>query len=176
MSRIGKLPVKLQGTQAQIAGRKLTIKGAKGELSFNVPEGISFKHENDEITFTPNDKSKRARTLWGTARALTNNMVKGVKEGFSVTLELQGVGYRASVQNGVLAMTLGFSHEIRIAIPKSLTVTCPSQTEITISGADKQMVGQFAAEARELRKPEPYKGKGVRRKGEYVRRKEGKKK
>jgi large subunit ribosomal protein L6 len=176
MSRIGKLPVKLQGSTAQIAGRKLTIKGAKGELSFNVPDSISFKHENDEIVFTPNDNSKKARTLWGTSRALTNNRVKGVKEGFSVTLELQGVGYRASVQNGILNITLGFSHEIRIAIPKSLTVTCPTQTEILISGADKQMVGQFAAETRELRKPEPYKGKGVRRKGEFVRRKEGKKK
>ena len=176
MSRIGKLPVKLQGAQAQIQGRKLTIKGPKGELSFNIPEQVAFKQENDQIVFSPADNSKRARTLWGTARAITNNLVKGVKDGFSLSLELQGVGYRASVQGQILSLTLGFSHEIKIAIPKGLTIACPSQTEISITGADKQMVGQFAAEVRSLRKPEPYKGKGVRRKGEYVRRKEGKKK
>ncbi len=166
----------MQGAQTQVEGRKITVKGAKGELSFNVPELVDFKHENDEIVFTPVNESKQARALWGTARATTNNMVKGVKDGFSVGLDLVGVGYRASIQNNILSLTLGYSHEIKVAVAKGLTVTCPAATEVLITGADKQLVGQFAAELRSLRKPEPYKGKGVKRKGEYIRRKEGKKK
>lgn len=176
MSRAGKYPLSVKGAQVNISGQKITVKGPKGELSFNVPEVVEFKHANDEIVFTPKNQENKTRAQWGTARRIVGNMVKGVTEGFVVNLEMVGTGYRASVQGQLLSLSLGFSHEIKFGLPKTISVKCPTQTEIEVSGADKQLVGQIAAEIRSFRKPEPYKGKGVKRKGEFVRRKEGKKK
>jgi len=176
MSRAGKYPLSVKGATISVAGQKITVKGPKGELFFNVPEAVEFKHANDEITFSPKNGENQTRALWGTARRVVGNMVKGVTEGFIVNLEMTGTGYRANVQGQLLSLSLGYSHEIKIGLPKTITAKCPSQTEIEISGADKQLVGQIAAEIRSYRPPEPYKGKGVKRKGEFVRRKEGKKK
>ena len=176
MSRVGKLPIKTAGVQVKLEGQAVTVKGPKGELNFNLHRLVTASFANDEIVLKPESKSKDAVMQWGTARAVINNMVKGVKDGYTVTLDMQGTGYRASVQNNLLSISVGYSHEIKFALPKGITAACPAQTEIVISGADKQMVGQIAAEIRAFRKPEPYKGKGIRRRGEYVRRKEGKKK
>jgi len=176
MSRAGKYPLSVKGATVAIAGRKITVKGPKGELSFNVPDVVEFKHANDEIVFSPTNSENRTRAMWGTARRVVGNMVKGVTEGFVVNLEMTGTGYRANVQGQLLSLSLGYSHDIKIGLPKTITAKCPTQTEIEISGVDKQLVGQIAAEIRSYRKPEPYKGKGVKRRGEFVRRKEGKKK
>lgn len=176
MSRAGKYPISVKGVQVAIAGQKVTVSGAKGELSFEVPEVVEVKHANDEIAFAPRNAESKTRALWGTSRRVVGNMVKGVTEGFKVEMELFGTGYRAAAQGNLLNLFLGYSHEIKFALPAGVQVATPTQTEIIITGADKQLVGQVAAEIRELRKPEPYKGKGVKRKGEYVRRKEGKKK
>lgn len=176
MSRAGKYPLSTKGAQITVADRKITVKGPKGELSFEVPSVVEFKHANDELVFTPKNSENKTRAQWGTARRVVGNMVKGVTEGFVVNLEMFGTGYRANIQGQVLSLSLGYSHEIKFGLPKTITAKCPTQTEIEISGADKQLVGQIAAEIRSYRKPEPYKGKGVKRKGEYVRRKEGKKK
>lgn len=176
MSRVGKLPIKTAGAQVKLEGQVVTIKGPKGELNFKLHRLVTAKFANDEIALTPESKSKDARMQWGTARATINNMVKGVKDGYTVKLIMQGTGYRSNVQGNILSISVGYSHEIKFGLPKGITAVCPVPTEIVISGADKQMVGQIAAEIRAFRKPEPYKGKGVRREGEYVRRKEGKKK
>ncbi len=179
MSKVGKNPVAiLEGVSAEISGQELKIKGPQGELSFTVPREVNFEHDNDnsQLVFSPANDSKEARALWGTARSHVNNMVQGVKEGFKIELILKGTGYRAKLNGQFVDLSLGYSHDIKFAIPSDLKVEVPSQTEIIISGVDKQKVGQIAAEIRSYRKPEPYKGKGVHRKGDFVRRKEGKKK
>ncbi|TDI59663.1 MAG: 50S ribosomal protein L6 [Alphaproteobacteria bacterium] len=177
MSRIGKKPVSVpQGVSVDLQGRDLKVKGPKGELEMILVEEVLAKLENDEIIVTPRDNSQRSRSMWGMQRTLIENLIAGVAEGFSRGLEIQGVGYRAAVQGNTLTMQLGFSHEVKMDIPEGIEVKCPTQTEINVSGNSKQRVGQFAAEIREWRKPEPYKGKGIRYKGEYVFRKEGKKK
>jgi large subunit ribosomal protein L6 len=177
MSRIGKKPVALpQGVTADLQGRDLKVKGPKGELEMVFVDEVLAELENDAITVTPRDKTKRSRSMWGMQRTMVENLFQGVTEGFSVALEIQGVGYRAAVQGKKLNLQLGFSHDVNMDIPEGLDVKCPTPTDIEISGNDKQQVGQFAAEVRSWRKPEPYKGKGIRYKGEYIFRKEGKKK
>ena len=178
MSRVGKYPVTVpQGVTVQIAGRHLIAKGKKGELSLDLSDDVDVKQEGNLITVSPRSGSKRARTLWGTSRANINNMVKGVADGFNKRLEIQGVGYRAAVEgNKTLVLQLGFSHEVRYPIPQGIEIKTPQPTVIEIAGADRQRVGQTAAVIRAFRKPEPYKGKGIRYTGEFIIRKEGKKK
>lgn len=179
MSRIGKNPVTLlDGVSAEINGRDIKVKGPLGELSFKLPKLVTVEHDNDnkQLVFAPVDESKEAQALWGTTRSCIDSMVTGVKEGFKIELVLIGTGYRAKVNGNYLDLFLGYSHDIKFAIPKEVKIETPSQTEIIVSGNDKQLVGQIAAEIRSYRKPEPYKGKGVHRKGEFNRRKEGKKK
>lgn len=178
MSRVGKNPVALEGVELNLEGQNITVKGPLGELSFKSPKQVKVSHDNDNNTlvFEPVSQSKEARSLWGTVRARVQNMVTGVKDGYKIELELKGVGYRAKLNGKYLDLFLGYSHNIKFAVPESVTIVTPTQTEIIVSGADKQMVGQIAAEIRSFRKPEPYKGKGVHRKGDFVRRKEGKKK
>ncbi|MGB0662977.1 MAG: 50S ribosomal protein L6 [Pontibacterium sp.] len=177
MSRIAKSPIALpSGVELKIAGQSVNVKGAKGQMSFDVHPSVEIKQAEEGLTFAPRDGSKQALALSGTSRALINNMVVGVSQGFQKTLLLQGVGYRASVSGKVLNLTLGFSHPIEYQLPEGITAECTSQTTVVISGIDKQVVGQVAAEVRGFRPPEPYKGKGVRYADEYVRRKEAKKK
>ena len=176
MSRIGKLPV--EGGKATLSFNDgvLTAKGPKGELVLDVVEDVTVEFENNAVTFKPRDESKRARAMWGTMRARAQNMVVGVTEGFEKELELVGVGYRAQMQGKDVKLSLGFSHDVVYEAPEGITLTSTKPTEVKISGADKQAVGQVAAEIRKYRPPEPYKGKGIRYAGEQVRRKEGKKK
>jgi large subunit ribosomal protein L6 len=177
MSRIGKKPVALPaGVTVRVEDGKVIVKGAKGELSMRTFDLIDYKIEGDEVHVVPVDKSKQARQFWGMQRTLVQNLVDGVSEGFSKTLEITGVGYRAQAQGKKIKLQLGFSHDVDLDVPEGLEVKTPDQTTIEISGIDKQKVGQFAAEIREWRKPEPYKGKGVKYRGEYIFRKEGKKK
>lgn len=178
MSRVGKYPVIVpEGVNVAVADGMVTAKGKLGELSHSYDAAhIDVKVDGNHIVVTPKSDAKEARALWGTTRANINVIVKGVSEGFTKELELIGVGYKARVEGSKLIMSLGFSHDVVVETPKGLKVTCASPTQISISGADKQLVGQMAAELREFRKPEPYKGKGVKYSGEYVRRKEGKKK
>jgi large subunit ribosomal protein L6 len=177
MSRIGKKPVVVpQGITATVEGRTVRVKGPKGELQADLVEQVTVKLENGEIVVQPIDKSKTARSMWGLSRTLVANMVEGVSTGFSRTLEIQGVGFRAAVQGSKLQLNLGYSHDVAYAIPDGITIVTPRPTEIVVSGIDRQRVGQVAAEIRAWRKPEPYKGKGVRYRGEYIFRKEGKKK
>ncbi|MCI0431815.1 MAG: 50S ribosomal protein L6 [Rhodospirillales bacterium] len=177
MSRVGKNPVAVpSGVTVEIANRILKAKGKLGELSLKLGDDVEAKLEGDKVVVTPRSDSKRARTLWGTTRALVNNMVAGVSTGFSKTLEISGVGYRAQVQGRNLQLQLGFSHDVVYPIPDGVTIKCEKPTQIAISGADRQRVGQVAAEIRAFRKPEPYKGKGVKYNNERIRRKEGKKK
>lgn len=179
MSRVGKNPVSLvDGVTAEINGQTIKVKGPNGELSFEVHRLVTVAHDNDNntIVFTPVDDSNKARANWGTARSRVQNMVVGVKDGYKIELQLVGTGYRAKVNGNFLDLELGYSHHIKFAIPGEVKIETPSQTEIIVSGNDKQLVGQIAAEIRSYRKPEPYKGKGVHRKGEFNRRKEGKKK
>jgi large subunit ribosomal protein L6 len=177
MSRIGKKPVSVpSGVTVDLQGRDLKVKGPKGELGMVLVDEVLAKFENDEITVTPRDNSQRARAMWGMQRTLIGNLLTGVTDGYKVSLEIQGVGYRAAVQGKKLTMQLGFSHEVVMEIPEGVEAKCPTQTEIDLAGNDNQLLGQFAAEIRKWRKPEPYKGKGIRYKGEYVFRKEGKKK
>ena len=177
MSRIGKKAVAVpSGVTVTIDGQTVTIKGPKGQLSWTVAEEIEVKQEGDELSLTPRSDTPRARAMWGLSRTLVDNMVTGVTTGFDKTLELVGVGYRAALKGQALSLQLGFSHEVDIDPPAGVTFAVPKQTEIKISGIDKQAVGQIAAVIRKLRPPEPYKGKGVRYAGETVRRKEGKKK
>ena len=179
MSRVGKYPVIVpNGVTVTINNNVVTAKGKLGELSYTYDDGhVVAKLEDNKVVVSPLSDSKQARTLWGTTRAQINTMVKGVSEGFKKELELVGVGYKARVEGShKVVLSLGFSHDVNFEAPKEINLACPSPTQITISGADKQLVGQIAAEIRKYRKPEPYKGKGVKYTGEYVRRKEGKKK
>ncbi|MCG8270290.1 50S ribosomal protein L6 [Aquamicrobium sp. NLF2-7] len=177
MSRIGKKPLSVpQGVTATIDGQTVTAKGPKGELQFVVNEEVLVKLDNGEISVEPRDQSKDARSKWGMSRSQIENILIGVKDGFERKLEIQGVGYRAAMQGKNIQLSLGFSHEVVYEAPEGITLACPKPTEISITGIDKQKVGQVAAEIREYRQPEPYKGKGVRYAGEKVFRKEGKKK
>ena len=177
MSRIGKKAVSIpSGVTMTLDGQTVSVKGPKGSLSWTVAEEIEMKIEGGELSFTPRDDSKRAKSMWGLSRTLVGNMVHGVTVGYQQTLELVGVGYRAALKGPNLAMQLGFSHEVDVPPPAGVTFAVPKQTEITITGIDKQAVGEIAAVIRRIRPPEPYKGKGVRYSGEKVRRKEGKKK
>ncbi len=177
MSRTGKKIVEIPGgVEVKLTGREVAVKGPKGELSVVLSDHVTIVHNDDGVQVKPADNSQTARSFWGLSRSLVQNMVTGVTAGFEKKLELQGVGYRAQVQGSVLKLSLGFSHGVDFAIPDGIKIDCPSQTDITISGMDKQRVGQVAAEIRSFRPPEPYKGKGVRYVDEYVFRKEGKKK
>jgi len=177
MSRIGKNPVPVpSGVSVDIAGQTVTAKGKLGTLELVVSNEIVTTLEDGKVWVKPKSDTKRARTLWGTTRALVNNMVNGVSKGFTVNLEINGVGYRAAVQGKILNLQLGYSHEIRFPIPDDVKITCEKPTAISITGADRQRVGQMAAVIRGYRKPEPYKGKGIKYETETVRRKEGKKK
>jgi large subunit ribosomal protein L6 len=177
MSRIGKKAVAIpSGVTATIAEGTMTVKGPKGELSMGLSELIDYKIEGEEIQVNPANDTKAARSFWGMQRTLVSNLVEGVTEGFSKTLEISGVGYRAKAQGKTLNLQLGFSHDVNLDVPDGLEVKTPDQTTVEISGSNKQAVGQFAAEIRRWRKPEPYKGKGIKYRGEYVFRKEGKKK
>ncbi|TNE56423.1 MAG: 50S ribosomal protein L6 [Sphingomonadales bacterium] len=177
MSRIGKKPVAIpSGVTATIEDSTLTVKGPKGTLSMGLSDLIDYKVEESEIQVNPANDTKQARSYWGMQRTLVSNLVEGVTDGFSKTLEITGVGYRAQAQGKTLKLQLGFSHDVDIAVPEGLEVKTPDQTTVEISGIDKQAVGQLAAEIRRWRKPEPYKGKGIKYRGEYIFRKEGKKK
>ncbi len=177
MSRVGKHPVVIPGgVEVAVDGHHVTVKGKLGQLAVTLTPDVDIKIEGGEVVVRPRDESIRARSMWGTSRSLINNMVVGVSEGFERVLEIVGVGYRAAVEGGVLVLQLGYSHDIRYPVPEGITIACPRPTQITISGADRQRVGQVAADIRAFRKPEPYKGKGVRYANEWVRRKEGKKK
>lgn len=177
MSRIGKKPVVIPGgVTANIEEGMLTVKGPKGTLSLGLSDLIDYKIEGEEIQVNPANDTKQARSYWGMQRTLVSNLVEGVTEGFSKTLEISGVGYRAQAQGRKLKLQLGFSHDVDIDVPEGIEVKTPDQTTVIVSGIDKQAVGQLAAEIRRWRKPEPYKGKGIKYQGEYVFRKEGKKK
>ena len=177
MSRIGKKPVSLpQGVTATVNGQTVSAKGPKGELHFVVNDEVLVKMEDGQIAVEPRDQTKAARSKWGMSRTQIVNILTGVKDGFEKKLEINGVGYRASLQGKNLQLALGFSHDVIYETPKGITITVPKPTEITVSGIDKQQVGQVAAEIRKYRGPEPYKGKGVKYAGERIVRKEGKKK
>jgi len=177
MSRVGKYPVPVpSGVSVQIAGAEFIAKGKLGENRMPLTDEVETTIEGDKVWVKPKSESKQARMMWGTTRARINNLVKGVSVGFSKTLDIVGVGYRASLQGTNLLISLGMSHDIMYPVPAGITVKVPSPTQIEISGADKQVVGQVAAEIRSFRKPEPYKGKGVKYSTETILRKEGKKK
>jgi large subunit ribosomal protein L6 len=177
MSRIGKKPVAIPaGVTASTEGQTLTVKGPKGTLSLQMIDEINYDVTADGISVQPANDSQKARSFWGMQRTLVQNLVTGVTEGFTKTLEITGVGYRAAMQGKNLRLQLGYSHDVHVAVPEGLTVATPDPTTIVISGHDKQKVGQLAAEIRRWRKPEPYKGKGIKYRGEFIFRKEGKKK
>ena len=177
MSRIGKKPVELPaGVSASVSGQTVEVKGPKGTNSFNATDDVTISVDGNVVKITPRGTSKRARQQWGMSRSMVANLVTGVTSGFKRELEITGVGYRAAIQGNVLKLSLGYSHEVNFEVPEGVTVTCPKQTEIVVEGDDAQLVGQVAANIREWRKPEPYKGKGIKYKGEYIFRKEGKKK
>src|SRR5215469_8695682 len=177
MSRIGKRPVALpKGVTAAVEGKTVKVKGPKGELKVNLVSEIDAKVGPEGVTLTPREGEERARQMWGLSRTLVNNLVVGVTQGFSQKLEINGVGYRAAVQGKNLQLQLGFSHDVAYPIPQGINIVCEKPTSIAISGIDKQLVGQVAAEIRSYRPPEPYKGKGVKYAEEYILRKEGKKK
>ena len=177
MSRIGKKPVELpSGVTATVSGQTIEIKGPKATQKFTATDDVSITLDGNVVTVAPRGTSKRARQQWGMSRTMVANMVKGVTQGFKRELDIVGVGYRAAIQGNVLKLSLGYSHEVNFDIPAGVTVTCPKQTEIVIEGNDAQLVGQVAANIREWRSPEPYKGKGIRYRDEYIFRKEGKKK
>jgi large subunit ribosomal protein L6 len=177
MSRIGKKPVPVPaGVTATVEGGQISVKGPKGTLSMPLREEISYAVEGDGIVVKPANGTKAARAFWGMQRTMVQNLVTGVTEGFTKTLEITGVGYRAAAQGKVLKLQLGYSHDVNFDVPEGITIATPDQTTINITGIDKQKVGQVAAEIRRWRKPEPYKGKGIKYRGEYIFRKEGKKK
>ena len=177
MSRVGKKPVPVpSGVTATVTGQTVKMKGSKGELQFVVPPQVIVEFKDGAVSVQPKDQSKQARSLWGTSRAQVANLVEGVSKGFEKKLEITGVGYRAAMQGKNLQLALGYSHDVVYPIPEGITVTVPKPTEITIVGSDPQRVGQVAAEIRSYRPPEPYKGKGVKYAGEFIFRKEGKKK
>ena len=177
MSRIGKKPVPVPaGVTAAIDGGLLSVKGPKGTLTLNLADDVSYEVQDGAISVQPANDTKRARAFWGMQRTLVQNLVTGVTTGFTKTLQITGVGYRAAVQGKNLKLQLGYSHDVDFAIPEGITIATPDQTTVNISGNDKQQVGQVAAEIRQWRKPEPYKGKGIKYAGEFIFRKEGKKK
>ncbi len=177
MSRIGKKPVPVPaGVTATIADGALSMKGPKGTLSIRLEDEVRYAIEDGAVAVTPANDTKRARSFWGMQRTLVQNLVTGVTQGFTKTLNITGVGYRAAVQGRNLKLQLGYSHDVDFAIPDGITILTPDPTTINISGNDKQQVGQVAAEIRRWRKPEPYKGKGIKYAGEFIFRKEGKKK
>jgi large subunit ribosomal protein L6 len=177
MSRIGKRPVAIPGgVTATIDNGTLSVKGPKGTLTLGMSDLIDYKVEDGAISIKPANDSKQARAFWGMQRTLVSNLVEGVTQGFTKILDIKGVGYRANAQGTKLKLQLGYSHDVDLDVPAGLEVKTPDQTTIEISGIDKQAVGQFAAEIRRWRKPEPYKGKGIAYRGEYIFRKEGKKK
>ena len=176
MSRVGKNPVPIPaGVTIDLKGQHLKAKGKRGELQFTVHDDVSIAREGDALVFKPRTESRRARMQWGTARNMVSNVVRGVSDGFTINLEINGVGYRAQADAKMLKMQLGFSHDVEIPIPTGIQIKAVKPTEIEISGADRQRVGQIAAEIRSLRPPEPYKGKGIKYSTETIRRKEGKK-
>ena len=177
MSRIGKKPIDMpEGVKASIVGQKVEVIGPKGTREFVATEDVTLQLSDNQISVTPRGSSKRARQQWGMSRTQINNLVEGVTNGFKKELDIQGVGYRASTQGSTLKLSLGYSHDVDFNIPKDVKVTCPKPTEIIVEGIDQQKVGQVAANIRGWRKPEPYKGKGIRYRGEYIFAKEGKKK
>jgi large subunit ribosomal protein L6 len=177
MSRIGKHPVALpQGVTAEVKGHTVAVKGKLGSLNLAFPPEVEVKVEDGKVVVTPHTKTQQARMIWGSTRNNIANMVKGVSEGFKITLEIEGVGFRTAVQGKDLVLQIGFSHEVKYAIPEGIAIKAEKPTVVSISGFDRQKVGQVAAEIRALKKPEPYKGKGIKYQGEKIRRKEGKKK
>ena len=177
MSRIGKRPVAIpSGVTAAIDNGTLSVKGPKGTLSMGLSDLVKYDLDEGAISVGPANDSKASRSHWGMQRTLVSNLVEGVTQGFSKTLDITGVGYRANAQGNKLKLQLGYSHDVDLDVPQGLEVKTPDQTTVEISGIDKQAVGQFAAEIRRWRKPEPYKGKGIKYRGEYIFRKEGKKK
>jgi large subunit ribosomal protein L6 len=177
MSRVGKKPVPVPaGVTASVSGQDVKVKGAKGELSFSAPDEVVVAMDNGMISVTPKGQDNRSRAMWGMSRAQVANLMTGVSKGFEKKLEITGVGYKAAVQGKVLKLSLGYSHDIDYEIPAGIAIVTPKPTEIVVTGIDKQKVGQTAAEIRDYRGPEPYKGKGVKYAGEFIFRKEGKKK
>ncbi|MBV9076148.1 MAG: 50S ribosomal protein L6 [Methylobacteriaceae bacterium] len=177
MSRVGKKPVQVpSGVTATVDGQLVKMKGAKGELAFRVPDEVLVSMADGSVKVDPRDATKDARAKWGMSRAQISNLVEGVSKGFERRLEINGVGYRAAMTGKTLKLSLGYSHDIDYEVPAGITITTPKPTEIVVAGIDKQRVGQTAAEIREYRGPEPYKGKGVKYAGEFIFRKEGKKK
>ncbi len=177
MSRIGKKSVELPaGVTATVSGQTIEVKGPKGTRSFKATDDVTITVDGQSVTVMPRGSSKRARQQWGMSRTMVANLATGVTEGFKKELEINGVGYRAAAQGNVLKLSLGYSHEVNFDVPEGVTVTTPKQTEVIVEGIDQQLVGQVAANIREWRKPEPYKGKGIKYKGEFIFRKEGKKK
>ena len=177
MSRIGKKPVVIpSGVTAKLDGQTIAVKGAKGELKFTAPDEVAVTIDAGAVHVAPHGEDKRARAMWGMTRAQIANLVGGVTQGFEKKLEISGVGYKAAVAGKNLQLSLGYSHDIMYTIPAGVTITTPKPTEITVAGIDKRQVGQIAAEIRSFRRPEPYKGKGVKYAGEFIFRKEGKKK
>jgi len=177
MSRIGKKAVALpSGVTASVSGQSIEVKGPKGTRSFTATDDVTLLVEENAVKVEPRGKSKRARQQWGMSRTMVANLVAGVTTGFKKELEIQGVGYRAQMQGNTLKLNLGYSHDVEFVAPEGITVTAPKQTEIVVEGNDQQQVGEVAAKIRDWRRPEPYKGKGIRYKGEFIFRKEGKKK
>jgi large subunit ribosomal protein L6 len=177
MSRVGKKPVAVpSGVTAKVEGQTVSVKGPKGELKFTVPDDVAVALDNGAIKVDPRTDSKRARAMWGMSRSMVNNLVVGVTSGYERKLEITGVGYKAAVAGKTLQLSLGYSHDVNYPIPAGIAIATPKPTEVTISGIDKRQVGQVAAEIRAFRGPEPYKGKGIKYEGEFIFRKEGKKK
>ena len=177
MSRIGKKPVPLpSGVEAKVDGQTIEVKGPKGTRSFTATDDVSITVEDGSVSVAPRGGSKRAKQQWGMSRTMVANLVTGVTEGFKKELEIQGVGYRAQMQGNILKLNLGLSHDVDFEVPRGVTVTAPKATQVIVEGIDEQRVGQVAADIRDWRRPEPYKGKGIRYLGEYIFRKEGKKK
>ena len=177
MSRIGKKPVSIpSGVTANVEGQTVKVKGPKGALQVVLPDDVAVKMDAGAVQVDPRNETKRARAMWGTSRTLVSNLVTGVTKGFEKKLEITGVGFRAALQGKNLQIALGYSHDVIYPIPEGITIAAPKPTEIVVTGIDKQKVGQVAAEIRAFRPPEPYKGKGVKYAGEYIFRKEGKKK
>ena len=177
MSRIGKKPVALPaGVSATVEGQSVSVKGAKGTLSFVVPEDCDVALNDNQVSVKPRSETKRAQAMWGMSRSMIANLVTGVSQGFERKLEITGVGYKAAVQGRKLVLSLGYSHDVDFPIPEGIAIAAPRPTELVITGIDKREVGQVASEIRAFRPPEPYKGKGVKYAGEFIFRKEGKKK
>ena len=177
MSRIGKKPVALPaGVSATVEGQSVSVKGAKGTLSFVVPEDCDVALNDNQVSVKPRSETKRAQAMWGMSRSMIANLVTGVSQGFERKLEITGVGYKAAVQGRKLVLSLGYSHDVDFPIPDGIAIAAPRPTELVITGIDKREVGQVASEIRAFRPPEPYKGKGVKYAGEFIFRKEGKKK